>query len=409
MVERFLGVEEVASSNLVVPTILHIRLSIFRRSFFMGGFMKKTGLYIHIPFCEKKCHYCDFYSITDKKYADAYIDALSKEIEKTDEEIFSVYIGGGSPSILTNSEITRIFDALKKINLSKCEEISIEANPSQITPQKLECWLNLGIGRISVGAQSFNDKLLKHAGRIHTAKQAQDCINLAKKAGFQNISLDLMYGLPFETLSDLKADIEKAVSLSPTHISAYSLMLEENTPLIKLLNEKKLALPSDETVEEMYDAVNEILPKYGYKRYEVSNFAKAGYECKHNLIYWSDDEYIGVGASAASFIGGVRYKNDCSVEEYIQKINNNLKTAAIEERTREDAIFEYIFLALRKVNGLNIEDFQNKFGMDFERVYEKELAELKNLNLLFKQNNQIRLTEKGFKISNSVFEKFILQ
>lgn len=409
MVERFLGVEEVASSNLVVPTILHIRLSIFSAVFFCGGSMKKIGLYIHIPFCEKKCHYCDFYSITNKKYIDAYINALTKEIEKTDKEIFSVYIGGGSPSILEISEITKIFAALNKINLSKCEEISIEANPSQITAQKLERWLKLGIRRISIGAQSFSDKLLKNAGRIHTAKMAEESVILAKEAGFKNISLDLMYGLPFETLSDLKADIDKAASLSPTHISAYSLMLEKNTPLIKLLNENKLTLPDDETVEEMYDTVNEFIPKYQYGRYEVSNFAKVGYECKHNLLYWSNGDYIGVGASAASFIGGVRYKNNCSIEEYIYKINNNLEVNSIEERTKKDAIFEYIFLALRKTDGLNAEDFQKNFNMDFESVFKKELSELKKLNLLVKQKNQFSLTEKGFKLSNMVFEKFILQ
>lgn len=369
--------------------------------------MKKLGLYIHIPFCENKCNYCDFYSITNKVHINEYIDVISKEISRQNNIFTSIYIGGGSPSLLSIKNITKIFNALNKLNLSNCEEITIEANPSQITAKKLNCWLNLGITRISIGIQSFNDNLLKKAGRIHTGLQAVESVKLAQKAGFKNISLDLIYGLPGEELKDLFEDIYKAASLSPTHISPYALMIEENTTFFKLLNDNKLNLPSDEIVEEMYDIVNNTLPSLGFNRYEISNFAKGGYECKHNLLYWNYNDYVGLGATAASFINNVRYKNTCSVEEYIHRVNNNLNVNTVEDRTFKEAMFEYIFLALRKVDGLNKENFQKKFGIDFENTFQNELKELKNLNLLFIKNDQICLTEKGFKVSNMVFEKFL--
>lgn len=370
--------------------------------------MQKLGLYIHIPFCEKKCYYCDFYSVTNKKYIKSYISALCSEIEKHTDKIFtSIYVGGGSPSILNSEEITKLFASLNKLNLSSCEEITIEANPSQITFEKLSVYLKLGINRISIGAQSFNDNLLKNAGRIHDSKTAENAVKLAKKAGFQNISLDLIYALLGETVSDLREDVKKAVDLNPRHISAYSLILEENTPLYKMIERDKIKLPKEEVAEEMYDIINEELPKFGYNRYEVSNFATTGFECKHNLLYWSDFQYIGLGAAAASFTDNVRYKNNCSVEEYIYKIQNNICVNEVEERTKENAIFEYVFLSLRKVAGLNKSDFYKKFGERFEKKYGKEIEELKNLNLLKENETHIYFTPKGFKISNMVFEKFI--
>ena len=370
--------------------------------------MQKLGLYIHIPFCEKKCYYCDFYSITNKKYIAPYINALCKDIEKHCDKTFtSIYIGGGSPSLLNIEEIIKIFTALKKLNLSYIEEITIETNPSQLTAEKLSCYLNLTINRISVGVQSFNDRILRNIGRIHTGNDAINAVELAKNAGFKNISVDLIYGLPNESISDITSDIKKAEELGVDHISAYSLMLEENTPLFNMVEKNKLNLPQDEIVEKMYDMVNKELPKLGYNRYEVSNFAKKGCECKHNLLYWSDFPYIGVGCAAASFKDNIRYKDNCSVEEYIYKINHNIEVNSVEERTEKDAIFEYIFLSLRKVVGLSKGEFQSKFNMNFDTEFSKEIQELKKLNLMEEKEDYIYLTPKGFKVSNMVFEKFI--
>lgn len=369
---------------------------------------QKLGLYIHIPFCEKKCHYCDFYSITDKKYIDSYIIALDKEIEKyQDQNITSVYVGGGSPSVLNVAQITGLFRSVCKLNLSNCVEMTIEINPSQVSEEKLRTYLTFGVNRISVGVQSFNDKLLKNVGRIHDGKQAINTLNMAKKAGFKNISADLIYGLPGENITDLQEDIKKAADLGVNHISAYSLMLEENTPLYKMVAENKIILPTEEKVEEMYDFVSENLPALGYSRYEISNFAKLGYECKHNLLYWSDYPYIGVGSTAAGFVNNVRYKNNCTVKEYIERIKVGANVNVEENRTKEDALFEYIFLALRKIEGLNKTDFSNKFNADIEIMYNNEIAELKNLKLLEENENFLYLTPKGLKVSNMVFEKFI--
>lgn len=370
--------------------------------------MDKLGLYIHIPFCIGKCYYCDFYSITDKKYIALYINALCKDIEKYQNKAFtSIYIGGGSPSLLDTETITKLFNGLNKLNLLNIEEVTIEANPSQITAEKLACYLKLGINRISVGVQSFNTKILKNIGRIHTGEAAINAVKLAKSAGFENISVDLIYGLPGESILDVTDDIKQAADLNIEHISAYSLMLEENTLLYDLVADKKINLPTDETVEEMYDIVNQELPALGYNRYEVSNYAKNNYECKHNLLYWSDFPYIGLGAAAASFVDNIRYKNNCSVEEYIYKINRNFEVNIMEDRTKNDAIFEYIFLSLRKVIGLKKQDFQNKFNINFEKEFKSEIQELKKLNLLRENEDYIYLTPKGFKVSNMVFEKFI--
>jgi len=370
--------------------------------------MQKLGLYVHIPFCISKCNYCDFYSITNKKYIVPYINALCKDVEKYQNKAFtSVYIGGGSPSLLDMEVITKLFDNINKLNLTGVEEITIEANPSQITVEKLACYLNLGINRISIGVQSFNPKILKNIGRIHTGEDAKKAVKLAKSSGFKNINADLIYGLPGESILDLNEDIKKIVDLDIEHISAYSLMLEENTSLYNLIEKNKLNLPTDEVVEEMYDIVNQELPKLGYNRYEVSNFAKEGYECKHNMLYWSDCSYIGVGCAAASLINDIRYKNNCSVEEYILKISHNIDVNEVEKRTQNDAIFEYIFLSLRKVIGLDKRDFQVKFKANFEKEFKSEIQELAKLNLISENDNYIYLTPTGFKISNMVFEKFI--
>ena len=376
--------------------------------------MKKDwGIYVHIPFCRRKCAYCDFVSFADNDAAiTEYIKALTTEINYRMPETIekygkpaTLYIGGGTPSLLRAKDIEKIFSVMDRwTNIGDFAEITIEANPESVTKDKLAVYKELGANRISFGAQSFNDNILERIGRLHTASEAINAVTLAKEIGFDNVSLDLMYALPGETLEDLRSDIDTAAKLEPEHISAYCLTLEEGTPLYKKWNSGETDFPSQEEESAMYDLAATMLPQLGFSRYEISNFAKEGKHSRHNMLYWTDAPYLGVGLAAASYTDNERYKNIDNLAEYIA---NPIMSRIKEERSEGDGEFEYVFLALRTVKGLGKADYAAKHNIEFKKRYEKSLAKLISAGLMIEDGEHFRLTERGFKVSNEVFGEFI--
>lgn len=354
---------------------------------------KELGIYVHIPFCAQKCYYCDFVSFANKQeMIKEYINALKKEIFSKSEElkveseksksvgasiecpqfnhkksiITTIYIGGGTPSFIEAEFIVDIIKTIKEdFTIKEDAEITIEVNPGTVTKEKLEKYKRSGINRISIGLQSANNKLLKEIGRIHTYEEFLNTYNCAREVGFENINVDLMLALPNQTIDDLKDSIEKVVSLEPEHISVYSLILEEGTKLFDLVTNKKIKLLDDNVERIMYWRVKEKLEQVGYIHYEISNFAKNGYESKHNLNCWSQEEYIGVGLAAHSYVDGVRYSNTENMNEYINAFSleeNGKNIVTIHEKQNiEEKQKEYMMLGLRKLEGVKISDFKNKF------------------------------------------------
>ncbi len=380
---------------------------------------KEIGIYIHIPFCAKKCIYCDFISFADKEYViEKYIEALKTEIKMKSEEnklqkINTIYIGGGTPSFVNSKYIVSIINAIKdEFSVNNNAEITIEVNPGTITKNKLEDYIKSGINRISIGLQSANNKLLKQIGRIHTYEQFLETYNLARSSGFKNINIDLMLAIPNQTIIDLEDSLNKVITLKPEHISVYSLILEPKTKLYNLVENGKLELLDENIEREMYWNVKEMLEKNGYKHYEISNFAKQGYESKHNLNCWSQEEYIGIGLAAHSYLNNKRFSNTENMEQYINKflskdnIENNIITIH-EEQILEEKQKEYMLLGLRKIEGIKISDFKNKFIQNPIYIFRKELNKLVKEELIQIDENNIKLTKKGLDLANLVFEEFI--
>lgn len=378
--------------------------------------LKKVGIYIHIPFCIKKCNYCDFISYCDKKdLISKYIDCVIKEIEhkklKKDVNVDTIYIGGGTPSSINEKYIERILNSLKaNFTIDNNAEITIEINPGTINEEKARKYKQIGINRISIGLQSASDELLKSIGRIHNFKEFMDCYNIIKNVGFENINVDLMLGLPKQTLSDLEESLEKVVNLNPKHISIYSLIIEENTKLFKQIENGEIKC-IDETLErKMYWRVKEILQNNGYKHYEISNFAKEHYESKHNTNCWNQKEYLGMGLSAHSYFNHIRYSNISNLEEYIKNINNEEidKNKEIHEiQTIDEAKKEFMLLGLRKIDGVNITEFKNKFVDNPIYLFRNELNKLIKENLVQVDENNIKLTNRGIDVANIVWEEFV--
>lgn len=375
----------------------------------------KLGIYIHIPFCKQKCYYCDFPSYAGKEACqDMYLDALLFEIRKAGEIyqgriVDTVFFGGGTPSVLQKEALPRVIAALREsFALADDAEISAEANPGTVDIAKLIQWRNAGINRISFGVQSFHDSLLRSIGRIHTAEQATEAIRLARETGFDNINLDLIYGLPSQTVEMLEADVKQAVSLGIDHLSVYGLIVEEETVLEQMVDAGKVTLPSDEDEEAMYDWVTTHLEDIGYHRYEISNYAKGGKVCRHNLKYWRFQDYLGLGSAAHSFVDGKRFANERGVEDYIRRIKEE-GTARLneEKKTTAELRGEYIFLALRTVDGVDTEDFKRTFGMDFFAQYGDIINRMMTEGLITEDGRYVRLTKHGMKYGNRVFAQFI--
>lgn len=366
--------------------------------------MKEIGLYIHIPFCKQKCYYCDFISYSDKaNCVDEYIDTLIKEYKNYKEQyiIKTIYIGGGTPSYINSKYIQKI---LKEIDIKNVEEITIEVNPGTITREKLIDYKEAGINRISIGLQSTKENLLKNIGRIHTYNEFVKTYNLARKMGFTNINIDLMLALPGQSIEDLKESVEKVIELNPEHISIYSLILEEGTKLYELIENGTYTLPEDEIERKMYWLVKEMLEKNGYKHYEISNFAKEGFESKHNTDCWKQKEYVGIGAAAHSYLDGKRYSNQEVIEEYIKNYNNK---EVHEEQDKLSKEKEFMILGLRKIKGINISDFKSKFNDNPIYIFREELNKLVNEELIEIDLDKIKLTSKGLDLANMVWEEFI--
>lgn len=365
------------------------------------------GLYIHIPFCMKKCKYCDFTSFVGcEKHFGSYVDALKKEMEKySGEKIDSIFIGGGTPSILTEENLENLIESIYKIFLvEKNAEFTIESNPKTLTLEKLKLLKRRGVNRLSIGVQSFIDEELKKIGRVHTKKDAADAVMLAKTAGFSNINIDLMFSIPGQTADSLKKSIDEAIALNPEHISAYSLILEEGTPLFSEVERGEVILPEEEVDRKNYRYLIEKLKSVGYRQYEISNFSKPGYECRHNLKYWDCDEYIGIGVAAHSYYRDRRFFNTKDLEKYLK---GAYQEDISETLTLDDKISEFIIMGFRKTEGISKKRFFEKFGVNFYEKFKNPLDKFIKLNLIEEKGDFYRLTFEGINLSNTVLCEFI--
>ncbi len=364
-----------------------------------------TGLYIHIPFCKQKCKYCDFVSFSGmENLAEQYIDALENEArEFCGEKLDTVFIGGGTPTILTAEQLKRLTDmCFNLFDISKEYEFTIEANPGTLDDDKISAALDGGINRISVGVQSFDDSELRRIGRIHNAETAYNTICHLKKMGFDNINIDLMTALPSQTKESLMSTLNTAVSLPVKHISAYSLIIEDGTPIAREYDSGMLDIPDEDTERSMYNTAADILKSNGFLQYEISNFAVSGFECRHNIKYWTAEKYIGLGAAAHSYDGKNRYFNTSDIKAYLQ--------GAPREKvilTEQDRISEFIITGLRMISGIDEEVFAEKFGKKIDGLYGAELNKFISMGLMTYDNGRYALTPRGIDVSNSILCEFV--
>lgn len=372
------------------------------------------GLYIHVPFCVKKCNYCDFNSFSiDNKLKNTYLQDLKREMElyKNDEnqEITSIFLGGGTPSILSGDEIKYIFKFINEnFKVRDDAEITMECNPGTLTIEKLKAMKESGVNRLSIGLQATQNNHLKYIGRIHTYELFEKNYKEAISIGFDNINIDLMYSLPNQTFDDWKESLEKVTNLNPTHISAYSLILEESTELYNMHERNEFSIMDEDIDIEMYEYTINYLKSKGYNQYEISNYSKDGFECEHNILYWKCEQYIGLGPGASGYIKNIRYSNVCDLSEYHKMVTDNKKPIDNKEIiNNQDAIEEKIFMGLRMNEGIKFEDFKQKFDIDFLKRYYKQIQELNEKKLITINDEGIALTQKGMEISNSVFIEFI--
>lgn len=411
---------------------------------------KELGIYIHIPFCQHKCDYCDFVSFSNKQeFIENYIETVKKEInnyfrDKTLLETYTVttiYIGGGTPSYINSKYICGIMHVLEenlKDNMVKMEdmEITIEVNPGTVNKEKLEQYRKAKINRLSIGLQSTNNEMLKQIGRIHTYEQFLETYQMAKEVGFDNVNVDLMIGLPNQTIEDIKRSLEEVIQLHPAHISVYSLIVEEGTVMAQKIENHQLEEMDEELERNMYWYVKNTLELNGYTHYEISNFAKEGKESKHNLNCWRQKEYIGIGLNAHSYLNYVRYTNTSEMKQYITRMNNlneqivkdilelsnnKKKKANVEENEKhietvyeieevqelEERKREYMLLSLRTIEGVSISKFKEKYIDNPIFLFRKELEKLVEEKLVMIDGDDIRLTNKGLDLANLVWEEFI--
>ena len=376
--------------------------------------MKKLGLYIHIPFCVKKCNYCDFLSApANKQVQIAYMDTLQREIKEKSTEyreccVDTVFIGGGTPTSVPYEKIVDLMDTVRQsFCLDGDCEITIECNPGTITKEALEAYKVAGINRLSIGLQSADDNLLKELGRIHTYEQFLETYEWARQAGFSNINVDLMSGLPNQTLAQYEDTITKILELHVEHISAYSLIVEEGTPFYKLYEEDKLNLPSEETERQMYYRTGELLMAAGFERYEISNYAKKGYSCRHNERYWIREDYLGLGLGASSMVNNVRFKNTEWLDEYLLE-NKYMETLEVQNLSQSECMEEFMFLGLRMTRGVSKDEFMENFGCSMDEIYGPVLKRLEEQGLLETEAKRVRLTAYGLDVSNRVWVEFLI-
>ncbi len=378
--------------------------------------MKRNNLriYIHIPFCVKKCNYCSFVSYTEYKEDDYdnYIDYIEKEIrlykEKKELSPYTIYIGGGTPSLLPSSQLYKLRDIIDNyMDVSSLREFTIEANPESVTPQKAKTWKDIGINRISLGVQSFNDKILHFLGRAHTVSHTKKAISILKRY-FANISFDLIYGIPGQDLRIWESTLMECLSYEPYHISIYALSLEKDTPFFESFKDGKFSLVEEDTYINMYKLGIELLSQHGYKRYEISNFAKPGKESLHNIGYWTYEDYIGLGISASSFLEKRRYTNHFSLKKYREDLDKGtLPIMEYDNLSRETMMSEYAILRLRTDDGLKDSDFYSLFGISADRIFGEEFEFFIDLGLIEETIEGWKLTQEGILVSDRIFMEIL--
>ena len=376
---------------------------------------KDLGLYIHIPFCARKCEYCDFLSWSaGEEEREQYVEALLLEIESYREfakgyRVSTVFIGGGTPSVLLPKQMERILQKVYEVfELEKRPEITIEINPGTVNEEKLQCYKENGVNRLSMGLQSVNNEKLRLLGRIHTYQDFVGSYELARKVGFDNISLDLISSIPGQTLQDWKKELETATAQKPEHISVYQLIIEEGTPFYEKYAEHPELLPDEETSREIYLWTGKFLKEAGYEQYEISNYTKSGKESRHNLKYWERGDYLGLGLGAASMVRNIRMSNTKDMKTYLERCTQ-------PKTMREDVQFleeprqmeEFMFFGLRKTRGVSKKEFRRTFGREMDMVYEKALHKCLENGMLLEHKDRIFLSEEGTLLSNMVLSEFL--
>lgn len=374
-----------------------------------------TSAYIHIPFCEHICYYCDFNKVfLEGQPVDEYIEALLKEArlslsEHPIEKMETLYIGGGTPTSLNAAQLDRLFGGLREILPYENGEFTVEANPGDLSAEKLDVMRNYGVNRISMGVQTFDDRLLKKIGRKHNAQDVYDTIQLLEKKDFRNVTIDLIYALPGQSLESFRDTVERALALDLPHYALYSLILENQTMFMNWVRRGKMHLPEQEVEAQMYAETIEAMEKAGRMQYEISNFAKPGFESKHNLVYWNNQNYFGIGAGASGYLENRRYKNRGPIQHYLKSLNDDRLPILEEEHLSEqEQIEEEMFLGLRKILGVEKAVFEARFKQSITDVYGDVVEKLKQQKLITETDTSIHLTKTGLFRGNDVFEEFLL-
>ena len=373
---------------------------------------KPSSAYVHIPFCTQICYYCDFSKVFIKNQpVDAYLEHLIQETRSYEiGKLRTLYIGGGTPTALSAQQLAYLLTELPKVmDLSEVEEYTIEANPGDLDPDKIAVLKDSQVNRVSLGVQTFDNKMLKKIGRSHQEQDIYDNIRHLKQAGFDNISIDLIYALPGQTMDQVKENVAKAIDLDIPHMSLSSLILENHTVFMNRMRRGKLPLPKEELEAEMFEYIIEELEKAGFEHYEISNFSKPGFQSRHNLVYWDNAEYYGLGAGASGYVDGIRYKNHGPIRHYLEAVEAGKARITEEPLTLEEKMEEELFLGLRKKTGVSKARFEEKFGVSFDQRYGQVVASLTEQGLLVPDDKQVRMTKRGLFLGDTVAEKFILE
>lgn len=373
---------------------------------------KPTSAYVHIPFCTQICYYCDFSKVFIKNQpVDSYLEHLLEEFRSYDiQKLRTLYIGGGTPTALSASQLEVLLKGLtKNLDLSVLEELTIEANPGDLDADKIAVLKNSDVNRVSLGVQTFDDKMLKKIGRSHLEKDIYENIDHLKLAGFDNISIDLIYALPGQTMEQVKENVAKAIGLDIPHMSLYSLILENHTVFMNRMRRGKLPLPKEELEAEMFEYIIAELERADFEHYEISNFSKSGFESRHNLMYWDNAEYYGIGAGASGYVNGVRYKNHGPIRHYLSAVEEGNARITEEHLSQKERMEEEMFLGLRKKSGVSMARFEEKFGRSFEGLYGEIVRDLVQQGLMQIEGDRVRMTKRGLFLGDTVAERFILE
>ena len=373
---------------------------------------KPTSAYVHIPFCTQICYYCDFSKVFIKNQpVDSYLAHLLEEFRFYDiQKLRTLYIGGGTPTALSAPQLEVLLDGLtKNLDLSVLEELTIEANPGDLDADKIAVLKNSAVNRVSLGVQTFDNKMLKKIGRSHLEKDIYENIDRLKLAGFDNISIDLIYALPGQTMEQVKENVAKAIGLDIPHMSLYSLILENHTVFMNRMRRGKLPLPKEELEAEMFEYIIAELERAGFEHYEISNFSKIGFESRHNLMYWDNAEYYGIGAGASGYVNGVRYKNHGPIRHYLSAVEEGNARITEEHLSQKEQMEEEMFLGLRKKSGVSMARFEEKFGRSFDELYGEIVRDLVQKGLMQIEGDRVRMTKRGLFLGDTVAERFILE